>query len=886
MSKRAFIVLALSLCLAGSAHAAACPEVTPLPVVGGLSDPSWVAVDSGGIVYVTENVADRIKVFSPSGRLIRSIEHPRPFAIAVDGGLIYVTSSSRRTLSIYGTDGTLKKSVDTGIKFPSGIALSPERVYLSDPSNSRIKVYDRAGNYLFYFGSDGTNFVPIGLAYEAGTGQVYAVSRVPAGVFVFDEQGRFVRKFYSAYETGGVIAEPRGIVLDAQGRLYVSDAVRLVIHVFDNGGTPVCSFSADGGMNRPFGMAMSGAKVLSIADKDGGRMHQAGMDDFVMLKVASLDSGLRFAGSACINPPGQSVTLTNEGKGVLRWRAEADSSWITVAQTTGELKGGESAQVEINVSTEGLSEGTYQGNVKFSGEGVSEVIAVTVEILPPPTLSVSPEGLSFTQKGTNVPPSQGITVELSGDRTGAGTWSAQSDGGWLKVSPASGPSNTLSMVSASVDVTGLPGGTHTGRISIEAGCAKGSPAGVTVSLEYIKGGTINVLTNLNEASYTITGPQTYSGAGISYQADAVPEGAYTITFGRVKGFKAPLSYSLSVLDGQVVQFTGNYKDLRKQMKVVATMGKAPESIAEELRVYERAGTLIKTMAVEEAGKGSSPRYGSQTAVSDMDGDGTGDILVARGKGGAVTGYKADGATITGLGFTAFKGLSAEVSAGDLDGDGLDEIVVGSGPSSGNPAEVRVFTFKDGVVSDTGIDFLAYTEKTGVNIAVADIDGDEIAEILAVRGHSGDAPLEVRLYKVDALQGEGKWLIVPAGGFNAGGSFGTPDIAGGDIDGDGIDEVIIASVPQPSGKTAKVTAYRPDGTVASEFAVEAASGIAIAAGDTDFDGVAEVAVGDSGSSNVPARIRVYDAGGVLINEFTAFDNKGVSGVRVSMGELDY
>ncbi len=219
MSKRAFIVLALSICMVGSAHAAVCPEVAPLPVIGGLSDPSWVAVDSGGFVYVTENVADRIKVFGPSGRLVRSISHPRPSAIAVDGDVIYVTSSSQRTLSIYGADGTLKKSVDTGIKFPSGIALSPERVYISDPSNSRIKVYDRAGNELFYFGADGTNFVPIGLAYEAGTGQVYAVSRVPAGVFVFDGQGRFVKKFYSAYGTGGVIAEPRGIALDAGGRL-------------------------------------------------------------------------------------------------------------------------------------------------------------------------------------------------------------------------------------------------------------------------------------------------------------------------------------------------------------------------------------------------------------------------------------------------------------------------------------------------------------------------------------------------------------------------------------------------------------------------------------------------------------------------------------------
>ncbi len=627
-------------------------------------------------------------------------------------------------------------------------------------------------------------------------------------------------------------------------------------------------------------MAISGAKVLSVADKDGGRMLRMGLDDFVSLKASPLE--LRFQGSACLNPPGQAVTLANEGKGVLRWRADADSSWITVAQATGEINGGESAQVDVNISSAGLSEGTYQGNVKFSGEGISEVVAVTVEILPPPTLSVSPEGVSFTQKGQNVPPSQGITVELSGDRTGAGTWSAQSDSGWLKVSPTSGPSNTLSMVSASVDVTGLPGGTHTGRISIEAGCAKGSPAGVSVSLEYIKGGTINVLTNLNEASYTITGPQTYTGAGISYQADAVPEGAYTITFGRVKGFKTPPSYSLSVADGQIVQFTGNYKDLRKQMKVVATPGKAPESIAEELRVYERAGTLLKAMDIEAAGKGSSPRYGSQTAVGDMDGDGSGDILVARGKGGAVTGYKADGTVITGLGFTAFKGLSAEVSAGDLDGDGLDEIVIGAGPSSGNPAEVRVFAFKDGVVSDTGIDFLAYTEKTGVNIAVSDIDGDEIAELLVVRGHSGDAPLEVRLYKVDASLGEGKWLIVPAGGFNAGGSFDTPDIAGGDIDGDGIDEVIVASVPQPSGKTAKVTAYRPDGTVAASFEVAASSGIAIAAGDTDYDGSAEIVIGDAGSS----KVRVYDAGGVLLNEFTAFDGKGISGVRVSMGELDY
>jgi hypothetical protein len=83
---------------------------------------------------------------------------------------------------------------------------------------------------------------------------------------------------------------------------------------------------------------------------------------------------------------------------------------------------------------------------------------------------------------------------------------------------------------------------------------------------------------------------------------------------------------------------------------------------------------------------------------------------------------------------AFPG-GVSVAAGDVNGDGVEEIITGAGPGGG--PHVRAFSVADGVVSEVA-GFYAYdpTFPGGVSVAVGDVNGDGVAEIITGAGPGG------------------------------------------------------------------------------------------------------------------------------------------------------
>jgi T5SS/PEP-CTERM-associated repeat protein len=73
------------------------------------------------------------------------------------------------------------------------------------------------------------------------------------------------------------------------------------------------------------------------------------------------------------------------------------------------------------------------------------------------------------------------------------------------------------------------------------------------------GGSINVTTNLSAATFTITGPATFSGSGTSFTQNNAPAGAYTIQYGAVTGYASPASQTQTLSAGGTVTFLGTYQ---------------------------------------------------------------------------------------------------------------------------------------------------------------------------------------------------------------------------------------------------------------------------------------------------------------------------------------
>jgi hypothetical protein len=169
--------------------------------------------------------------------------------------------------------------------------------------------------------------------------------------------------------------------------------------------------------------------------------------------------------------------------------------------------------------------------------------------------------------------------------------------------------------------------------------------------------------------------------------------------------------------------------------------------------------------------------GASVATGDIDGDGNPEIIVAAGKGHSpqVKVFDASGRQL--FSFLAFDasylgGLS--VAAGDLDGDGRAEIVVGTLAS---PAHIRVF---EGATR-RGPDIAPFAANgPGVDVGIADVAGNGRGVIVA-GASTGTHPL---LATVDPSTGAVLHSIEIGETIENG-----VRVAGGDLNGDGRDEIV-------------------------------------------------------------------------------------------------
>ncbi|MGD9975640.1 MAG: cohesin domain-containing protein, partial [Desulfatirhabdiaceae bacterium] len=80
----------------------------------------------------------------------------------------------------------------------------------------------------------------------------------------------------------------------------------------------------------------------------------------------------------------------------------------------------------------------------------------------------------------------------------------------------------------------------------------------TVNFTVQTNGTIHVTSNLSNASWTISGPKTYTGSGTSKSYPDNPSGDYTITWNSVSDYTAPDTATKTLTSGGSISFSGTY----------------------------------------------------------------------------------------------------------------------------------------------------------------------------------------------------------------------------------------------------------------------------------------------------------------------------------------
>lgn len=232
---------------------------------------------------------------------------------------------------------------------------------------------------------------------------------------------------------------------------------------------------------------------------------------------------------------------------------------------------------------------------------------------------------------------------------------------------------------------------------------------------------------------------------------------------------------------------------------------------------------------------------------------------------------ADGTSI--LQFVAYSSAftgGIRVAEGDVDGDGDVDVVTGAG--SGGGPHVRAFTSQGALLGE----FFPYaaSSRAGVELAVGDVDGDGTDDIVTAVG--AGVSQDVVVWN---KRGE-EQLRFTASVFAATDAL---RVAVGDIDGDGKGEIVVAS---GKGSAPKVAVYDHNGTYLLEFAPYATSftgGVFVAAGDVNGDGVDEIITG-TGDGGGP-HVRVFNRIGAVLYSFFAFAETTRHGVRVASADTD-
>ena len=207
-----------------------------------------IAIEPDGSFFVLDVGNRRVQKFDAQRQFVRTwggfgsapgmYIDPIGIAVGLDGSL-YVLDDVRGVIEKYDRDGKVLGSFNAFVNASSGFnaanALAVDakgNLYVSDIQPRQVERFDPTGKLMMTFGSAGTGPGQFGnqpgsMAIDS-SGRMYVDTGpnrgTSPGVLVFDGDGHYLAGFGATAAGPDQISWPTGLVLDAAGNLYVSDA--------------------------------------------------------------------------------------------------------------------------------------------------------------------------------------------------------------------------------------------------------------------------------------------------------------------------------------------------------------------------------------------------------------------------------------------------------------------------------------------------------------------------------------------------------------------------------------------------------------------------------------------------------------------------------------
>jgi len=209
-----------------------------------------------------------------------------------------------------------------------------------------------------------------------------------------------------------------------------------------------------------------------------------------------------------------------------------------------------------------------------------------------------------------------------------------------------------------------------------------------------------------------------------------------------------------------------------------------------------------------------------------------------------------------------------VALGDVNKDGYPDIIAGEGPTAGapNPSMYAVWDGKTGVMIGSGSPYWN-NFRGGVRVGAGDFDGDGADEVFACLGPGGYAT-GAYVYKVGKSYPYMQFStqLGYANGTGTGWRTSGCRIAGGDINGDGKDDVIATFDGTPNALLIADAATRTIQAWDSPYGIGYKGEMSVASGDANGDGKAEVMLGQITSYSGSPQVLVYDGAKISLQAF--------------------
>ena len=270
----------------------------------GFNQPSSVAVDATGRMYVLDGTQDRVVVLSADGRKLAEfgggLKRPLDLALVEDDSSyphedektplptsLLIADTGNRRLAWFEPDGSLRKSFplpadpEAGAPEPVAVSVLHGMAYWADRKTHRLCRLDLAtGVSSSCFGGRGETDGKFQHPYQIALDRDHylnVVDIVNARIQVFDKSGRFFSQISRFGLSPGELFRPNGIAIDRSGdTFFVADGYFGTITVFRKGEFAGMLEDADGKpvtLDSPTGLAWRDGR-LYVAETGANRIRR------------------------------------------------------------------------------------------------------------------------------------------------------------------------------------------------------------------------------------------------------------------------------------------------------------------------------------------------------------------------------------------------------------------------------------------------------------------------------------------------------------------------------------------------------------------------------------------------------------------------------------